>query len=196
LQARAAEEGRSAFSKAGGGTRVGEKIVDERVTIRTDPTSSLVPGQPFDNEGLPLRGQTWIENGVLRQLAYPRFWANRQGKTPTGSANSLQMSGGTQTLEQLIAGTERGVLLTHLWYIRAVDQRTLVYTGLTRDGTFLIENGRIARSIKNFRFNDSPLFMLNNLDALGAATRTSNGNSVMPSIRVRDFNFTSLSDAV
>lgn len=196
LQARAAEEGRSAFSKAGGGTRVGEKIVDERVTIKTDPTSSMVLGQPFDNEGLPLKGETWIENGVLRQLAYPRFWASRQGKTPTGGANSLQMTGGTQTLEQLIAGTERGVLLTHLWYIRAVDQRTLVYTGLTRDGTFLIENGRIARSIKNFRFNDSPLFMLNNLDAIGAAVRTSSGNSVMPPIRVRDFNFTSLSDAV
>jgi predicted Zn-dependent protease len=196
LQARAAEEGRSAFAKAGGGTRVGEKIVDERVTIKTDPTSSLVPGQPFDNEGLPLKAQTWIENGVLRQLAYPRFWASRQGKTPTGGANALQMSGGTQTLEQLIAGTERGVLLTHLWYIRAVDQRTLVHTGLTRDGTFLIENGRIARSIKNFRFNDSPLFMLNNLEAIGVAMRTSGGNSVMPSLRVKDFNFTSLSDAV
>lgn len=195
LQARSAEEGRSAFAKGDGATKVGEKIVDERVTLRSDPADPLILATPFDDEGMPLGRQTWIDRGVLAQLAYPRYWANRKGKAPTGGANSLRLEGGTASLEQLIAGTQRGVLVTHCWYIRAVDQRTLVYTGLTRDGTFLIENGKIARPIKNFRFNESPLFMLNNLDAMGAPVRTAGGDA-MPAIRVRDFSFTSLSDAV
>ena len=195
LQARAAEEGRSAFAKGGGATKVGEKIVDERVSLRSDPTDPLVLATPFDNDGMPLGVQTWVERGVLKQLAYTRYWANKQGKTPTGGANSLRLDGGTESLDQIIASTQRGVLVTHCWYIRPVDQRTLVFTGLTRDGTFLIENGKIARPIKNFRFNESPLFMLNNLDAIGRPVRTSGGDA-MPPIRVRDFNFASLSDAV
>jgi predicted Zn-dependent protease len=195
LQARSAEEGRSAFAKGGGATKVGEKIVDERVSLRSNPADPLILATPFDNEGMPLGPQTWIENGVLEQLAYTRYWANRQGKTPTGGANALRLDGGTESLDQIIASTQRGVLVTHCWYIRSVDQRTLVYTGLTRDGTFLIENGKIARPIKNFRFNESPLFMLNNLDAIGRPVRTSGGDA-MPAIRVRDFSFTSLSDAV
>ena len=195
LQARSAEEGRSAFTKAGGQTKVGERIVDERVTLVSDPADPLILASPFDAEGMPLARQTWIERGVLKQLAYSRFWANKQGKTPTGGANSLRLEGGTQTLDEIIATTQRGILVTHCWYIRAVDQRTLVYTGLTRDGTFLIENGKIARAIKNFRFNESPLFMLNNLDAIGRPVRTSAGVA-MPALRVRDFSFTSLSDAV
>jgi predicted Zn-dependent protease len=195
LQARAAEEGRSAFAKGGGATKLGEKIVDERVTLLSDPADPLILATPFDGDGMPLGRQTWITRGVLSQLAYTRFWANRRGTRPTGGAGSLRLEGGTESLDQLIAGTERGVLVTHCWYIRAVDQRTLVYTGLTRDGTFLIENGKIARPIKNFRFNDSPLFMLNNLDAIGRPVRTAGGDA-MPAIRVRDFHFTSLSDAV
>ena len=195
LNARSAEEGRSAFAKGGGATKVGEKIVDERVTLRSNPADPLILATPFDNEGMPLGPQTWIESGVLKQLAYTRFWANKQGKTPTGGANSLRLDGGTETLDQIIASTQRGVLVTHCWYIRSVDQRTLVYTGLTRDGTFLIESGKIARPIKNFRFNESPLFMLNNLDAIGRPVRTAGGDA-MPAIRVRDFSFTSLSDAV
>ena len=199
LQARAADEGRSAFSKPGG-TKVGEKIMDERVTLVSDPADPLIPGSPFDNEGLPIGRQVWIENGVLKQLAYSRFWANKQGRTPTGGANSLRMMGGKDTLESMIASTTRGIIVTRLFYLRPVDARTLVYTGLTRDGTFLIENGKIARAIKNFRFNDSPLFMLNNLEGIGASVRTAGGDGgpgiAMPTIKVRDFNFTSLSDAV
>lgn len=195
LQARAAEEGRSAFAKGAGATRVGEKIVDERVTLLSDPADPLVLAAPFDGEGMPLGRQVWIEGGVLKQLAYTRFWANKQGKAPTGGTGSLRLDGGTASLEEIIAGTPRGVLVTHCWYIRAVDQRTLVYTGLTRDGTFLIEDGKIARAIKNFRFNDSPLFMLSNLEAIGRPVRTAGGGA-MPPLRVRDFSFTSLSDAV
>ncbi|WP_396202573.1 TldD/PmbA family protein [Gemmatimonas sp.] len=200
FQARSADEGRSAFSKAGGGTRLGEKIVDERVTLLTDPADPLILGSPFDGEGMPTGKQTWVQNGVLNSLAYNRFWANKQGKTATGGAQSLRMAGGKDTIESMIASTTRGVLVTRLWYLRPLDARTLMYTGLTRDGTFLIENGKIARSIKNFRFNDSPLFMLNNLEGVGAAVRTAGGEGgpgvAMPPIKVRDFNFSSSSDAV
>ncbi|QJR35485.1 TldD/PmbA family protein [Gemmatimonas groenlandica] len=200
FQARSADEGRSAFSKAGGGTRLGEKIVDERVTLISDPGDALILGSPFDGEGMPTGKQTWVQNGVLNQLAYNRFWANKQGKTATGGAQSLRMASGKDSIESMIASTTRGVLVTRLWYLRPLDARTLMYTGLTRDGTFLIENGKIARSIKNFRFNDSPLFMLNNLEGVGAAVRTAGGEGgpgvAMPPIKVRDFNFSSSSDAV
>ena len=110
------------------------------------------------------------------------------------------MEGGTQTLDELIKGTEKGILVTRLWYIREVDPQTLLYTGLTRDGTFYIENGQIKFPIKNFRFNESPVIMLNNLDALGIPERTVSGESnqggMIPPMRIRDFTFTSLSDAV
>ena len=195
FDSRSAEEGRSAFAKPGGGTRVGEKIVDERVTMISDPSDPQLLGAPFDGEGMPLGRQVWIENGVLKSLYSSRFWAQKQGREPTGNASSLKMLGGDQTLEQIIATTERGVLVTRFWYIRPVNPRTLLYTGLTRDGTFWIENGKIARSINNMRFNESPLFLLRDLDAIGEAVRVSNG-VVMPSLRVRNFTFSSLSDAV
>ncbi len=197
LQARSTDEGRSAFSKAGGGTKVGEKILDERVTISSNPRDPLVLAAPFDGDGMPVQEETWIRNGILEKLSYSRYWAQRQGQPLTTGGGSLRMDGGTETMASMIANTERGIVVTRLWYLRSVDNRTLVYTGLTRDGTFLVEGGKIARSIKNFRFNDSPLFMLNNLQALGPAVRTAGGGSlVMPAIKVRDFNFTSLSDAV
>jgi predicted Zn-dependent protease len=105
------------------------------------------------------------------------------------------MLGGTATLDELIAGTERGVLVTHNFYIRPLDQRTASYTGLTRDGTFLVENGKVTRSIKNFRWNESVLTMLSRIDAIGRAERIGAGQ-VMPSLKVRDFNFASISEAV
>ncbi len=199
MNARAADEGRSPFSKPGG-TKLGERILDARVTLLTDPADPQILGAPFDGEGLPQSRQVWVENGVLKQLAYTRYWAQRTGKAATGGGGfgggGLKMIGGDSTIDAMIANTERAVLVTRLWYLRAVDQRTLVYTGLTRDGTFLVENGKIARSIKNFRFNDSPLFFLNNLEALGPAVRVADGGSVVPALKARDFSFTSLSDAV
>jgi predicted Zn-dependent protease len=202
---RSADEGRSPFSKRGGGTKVGERIADERVTLYSDPTDSDLLMAPFDNEGFPLVRRAWIENGVLRNLTYSRFWAQKQGVEPTGGGGGgfggggfpggLKMAGGTKSLDELIAGTQRGILITRLWYIRSLDTRTVMLTGLTRDGTFLIENGRVARSLKNFRWNESPLFMLNKIDEIGRAEPTAAGQ-VMPSLKVRDFNFTSLSDAV
>lgn len=198
MNARSADEGRSPFSKPGG-TKLGERIMDARVTLLTDPADPQILGAPFDGEGLPQERRVWVEDGVLRQLAYTRFWAQRTGKQPTGGGGfggGLKMLGGDQTLDQLIAGTDRAVLVTRLWYLRGVDARTMTTTGLTRDGTFLIEDGKVARSVKNFRFNDSPLFLLNNLEAVGPAVRVGDGGNVMPALRARDFSFTSLSDAV
>ena len=200
LDARSADEGRSAFSKQGGGTKIGEKIVDSKVTIFSDPGDPQLLGQPWTGEGLPLGREVWIENGALKELQYSRFWAQKKGVRPNGGLGAVKMAGGDATTEQMIASTPRGVLVTRLWYLRQVDPRTVLYTGLTRDGTFLIENGKITRAVKNFRFNESPLFMLNNLEMLGRAERVagteSGGNVVMPTIKVKDFNFTSLSDAV
>jgi predicted Zn-dependent protease len=200
MDARSSDEGRSPFVKKEGGNKIGEKIVDSRVTIISDPADPQLAGQPFDGDGLPLGRRVWVENGVLKQLYYSRFWAKKQGKTATGGPTTVKMLGGNTTTEQMIASTDRGLLVTRLWYLREVDPRTALYTGLTRDGVFLVENGRITRAVKNFRFNESPLFMLNNIEAIGPAQRLAGtevgGDVVMPSIKARDFNFTSLSEAV
>jgi predicted Zn-dependent protease len=200
MDARSADEGRSAFVKQSGGNKIGEKIVDDRVSIISDPSDPQILAQPFDGQGLPSNRQVWVENGVLKQLFYTRFWAQKQGKAPTGFPTNVKMLGGNTTLDQMIASTPRGILITRLWYLRQVDPRTILYTGLTRDGTFLIENGKIARSVRNFRFNDSPLFLLNNVEALGPSIRIAGteggGAIVMPSVKAREFNFTSLSEAV
>ena len=200
MGAREADEGRSPFVKQEGGSKVGERIVDQRINIYSDPTDAQLLAQPFDGEGLPLGRQDWVKDGVLQQLYYTRFWAQRSNKPATGFPSSVKMAGSDQTIEQLIAGTERGVLVTRLWYLREVDPRTILYTGLTRDGTFLVENGRISRAVRNFRFNDSPLFMLNNLDMLGRPERLAGteagGDVVMPAVKAREFSFTSLSEAV
>ncbi|MGH9254967.1 MAG: TldD/PmbA family protein [Vicinamibacterales bacterium] len=197
LNARTADEGRSPFSKPGGGTRIGERVVDERVTLYSDPSDPLLLGQPFDNEGLPLGRAVWIDKGVLRNLSYSRFWAQKQGRQPTGppQAGGLALIGGTRTTEELIAGCERGILVTHFFYIRSLEPRTVLQTGLTRDGTFLIESGKITKALKNFRWNESPLLMLNRLEDIGRPELTAAGR-LMPALRVSRFDFSSLSDAV
>ena len=202
--ARQADEGRSFFSKKGGGTRIGETVVNEKVTIYSDPAHALAPAIPFDGEGLPLARLNWIDKGVLKNLSYSRYWAQKQGKTATPQPGNLIMEGGTSTLDELIAGVQRGVLVTRFWYIRALDPQTLVFTGLTRDGLFLIENGKVTRPVKNMRWNESPIFALNNLDAMTAAERTVSGEGVggagfsivCPAARIREFTFSSGSDAV
>ena len=194
MGARQADEGRSFLSKKGGGTKIGEKIVDERVNIYSDPFNELVPANGWSGDGLPRERTSWIENGVVKNMSYSRYWAQKQGVEPVpGPANGI-MVGGDATTEDLIKSTKRGILVTRLWYIRTVDPQTLLYTGLTRDGTFYIENGKIKHPIKNMRFNESPIIMLNNLEELGQQQRI-NGNLV-PVMKIRDFTFTSLSDAV
>ena len=213
MQARSADEGRSFFSKAGGGNKIGMKVVDERVTLLTDPEDSPSTGGGFDGDGMPLEKVVWIENGIVKTLAYDRFWAQKQGVKPTraggggfgggGGGRSLRMLGGTTSTADMIRSTERGILVTRFWYIRATDPRTISFTGLTRDGTFLIENGKVTHPVKNFRFNESPIFFLNNLESLGPVVRINasealgaGGATYMPTLKVRDFTFSSLSDAV
>ncbi len=205
MQARSADEGRSFFSKQGGGNKIGLKVVDERVTLLSDPADSPSTSGGYDGDGMPLEKVTWIENGVVKNLNYDRFWAQKQGVQPTrsGGRSALRMLGGTTSVADMIKSTERGILVTRFWYIRGVDPRTILYTGLTRDGTFLIENGKVTRPIKNFRFNESPIFFLNNLEAMGPTIRINasenlgaGGAVYMPPIKVRDFTFSSLSDAV
>ncbi|CAN5895572.1 TldD/PmbA family protein [soil metagenome] len=216
MQARSADEGRSFFSKPGGGNKIGMKVVDERVTLLTDPDDSPSTSGGFDGDGMPLEKVVWIENGVVKNLAYDRFWAQKQGVAPTragggggfgggggGGGRSLRMLGGNATMADMIRSTERGILVTRFWYIRPTDPRTISFTGLTRDGTFLIENGKVTRPVKNFRFNESPIFFLNNLESLGPVVRINasealgaGGATYMPALKVRYFTFSSLSDAV
>lgn len=203
MSARSADEGRSFFSAPGGGTKLGEQFVDSRVHIRSDPTDRRILSTPFDGEGRPNQAMTWVENGELQNLNYSRYWADRQGVQAGGFPSGWAMAGGTDTVEDMIRSTERGLLLTRFWYIRGVDPRTILYTGLTRDGTFLIENGEISHPVKNFRWNESPIFMLNNIEMMGEPVRISSGESsgltntvIVPPLKVRDFTFTSLSDAI
>jgi predicted Zn-dependent protease len=203
INGRSADEGRSFFTKPGGGTKLGMKVVDERVSLGSDPQDTLAPGVPFDGDGLPTNKVTWIDKGVVTNLQYDRYWASRKNVAPVIVPGCLQMVGGNESVESMIASTERGILVTRFWYIRPVDARTILFTGLTRDGTFLIERGRVTRAVKNLRFNESPVFLLNNLEAMARAQRVSASESgsagvpiVVPAVKARDFNFTSSSDAV
>jgi len=200
LDARQAEEGRSFLSKADGKTKQGEKIVDERVTIYSDPHNADLPTSVWTGDGRPQEKINWINKGVVENLYYSRYWAQKKNVKAIPGPDSFIMNGGTSTLEDLIKSTEKGVLVTKLWYIRSVDPQTLLQTGLTRDGTFYIENGQIKFPIKNFRFNESPVIMLNNVDAFGIPERIvsteSNTHALIPPMKLRDFTFTSLSDAI
>lgn len=202
--ARQADEGRSFFSKKGGGNRLGEAVVGEQVNILSDPNHPLAPTMAFDVEGLPIARHTWVEKGVLKDLMYSRFWAEKMGQAPTAGPSNLIMEGGTASMEELIAGTERGLLVTRFWYIRPLDPQTILVTGLTRDGLFLIEQGKVTRPVKNMRWNESPVVAFNNIDALTAPERVVSGEGfggaglavVCPAARIRDFTFSSASDAV
>jgi predicted Zn-dependent protease len=202
--ARQADEGRSFFSKKGGGNRVGEQVVGEKVQIYSDPNHPLAPSLSFDNDGLPVKRNVWVENGVLKGLMYSRFWAEKTGKSPTAGPNNLIMDGGAGSIDDLVAGTERGVLVTRFWYIRSLDPQTLLFTGLTRDGLFLIEKGKVTRPVKNMRWNESPVVAFNNIEAMSAPERVVSGEGiggsglalVCPGARIREFTFSSGSDAI
>ena len=200
LDARQADEGRSFLSQPGGKTRLGEKLVDERVNIYSDPLNPELPTSTWTGDGRPQEKISWIEKGVVKNLSYSRYWAEKKGVKAIPGPDGVIMEGGTKSIEELIKGTKKGILVTRLWYIRPVDPQTLLLTGLTRDGTFYIENGEIKFPIKNFRFNESPVIMLNNLEELGKVERTvsveSNVNYLIPPMKIRDFTFSSLSDAV
>ncbi len=199
FDARSADEGRSFLSKAGGGNKIGEQVFDPRVNVFADPGFADSPVLPWDGNGLPRQRTDLVKDGKIANLNYSRYWADKQGVPQRASAGNIIMEGGTKSTSELVRETERGILVTRTWYIRMVDPQTVLLTGLTRDGTFYIENGELKYPLKNFRFNESPVIMLNNIDELGRTVRVKadEGSTMMiPPMRLRDFTFTSLSDAV
>ncbi|GAB07148.1 TldD/PmbA family protein [Gordonia amarae] len=214
LAGRGAQEGRTAMSAPGGGTRVGEKLTDLGLTLSSDPAAAGLECAPFvftgassemmsvfDN-GLDIGPVDWIRDGVVDTLAYSRAAAAEFGAASASGASNLLMTGGDTTLEEMIAGTERGLLLTTLWYIREVDPTTLLLTGLTRDGVYLIEDGTVTGAVNNFRFNESPLDLLRRTTQAGISETTLPREwadwatrAQMPALRVPDFNMSSVSQA-
>ncbi len=198
---RSADEGRSFATKKGGGSRLGEQVFGKNVTLYSDPNDPLVPGAIYSDDGQPARKTLWIENGVLKNLQCSRYWAKKMKLSPVPSPTSLALTGGTATTDDLIKQVKRGLLITRFWYIREVDPQTVLLTGLTRDGVFLIEDGAIVKPSCNFRFNESPVAMLNKVIAMGPSVRAygdeSNGLPVaVPQMLVDDFTLSSVSDAV
>jgi predicted Zn-dependent protease len=200
FNARQADEGRSFLARQGGGTRLGETMFDARVTIASDPASALAPGFAFDWNGLPNTPTNWVERGTIQTLQYDRFWGAKSSATPLGSPGAFVMAGGTATRDDMIRDVKRGILVTRLWYVRGVDPRSALVTGLTRDGNFLIENGAIAGPCANFRFNESPLSLFKNILALGPTERAAPPEVwptlAVPPILAKDFTFSSISPAV
>ncbi|HAI76282.1 MAG TPA: peptidase C69 [Microscillaceae bacterium] len=199
MGAREADEGRSFLSGKGGATKLGEKLFDERINLYSDPLHPEVPTATWAGDGFPLKRTQWIENGVVKNMTYTRYWAENKGVPYVPFPSNIIMEGGSASLEDMIKDTKKGILVTRMWYIREVDPQTVLYTGLTRDGTFYIENGQIKFPIKNMRFNESTVVMLNNIEAIGKQERVQGEAEIsclIPTLKVRDFTFTSLSDSI
>ncbi len=206
FDARSADEGRSPFSAPGGKTKVGEKIFDERISIYSDPWHAELPGSAFAQGGLPAQKMYLVRSGVLENLVYSRFWAQQKGKEPTpGPVNGiLESSAPTASVEEMIRDTKKGLLVGRFWYIRPVDIRTLLITGLSRDGVWSIEDGKIQYPVRNFRFNQSLLQLLapGNVDLISSPERVGSSeaqggdSNLLPALKVKQFNFTSQSEAV
>lgn len=206
FDARIAEEGRSAYSAPSGKTRLGEKIFDERISVLSDPWRADLPGSQSAQAGLPSQVIYMVRNGVLENLTYSRFWAQQKTKQPTpGPVNTImETSAAPSTVEEMIRATPRGLLVSRFWYIRGVDPRTQTLTGLTRDGVWYIEGGKIQHAVRNFRFNQSIIQMLapGNVEMIGAPERVGSSEgqggsaSLLPALKLKAFNFTSQSEAV
>ena len=203
LDARSVEEGTSIFSRPGGGSAVGEQVIDERLSLVSDPADPDMLTRPFAEDGSPLVRTTWIEAGFLRNLAHSRYWAQQQGRDPVATGGGLKLTGGDGSVADLIGTVDRGLLVTRLWHVQAIEQTSLECTGFTRDGTFLIENGQIVRPVRNLRFVQSPVVVLNKVEAIGTAVRVVSSESggigdavVVPPLVVSDFHFTSVSAAL
>ena len=183
--AKATDEGRT-FLRG----KLGQRICAPCVTLRSDPAEPLCPGPPYGAGGLAQQPVLWIENGVLRNLVTSRFWARKTGRPPLPFPPNLIIAGTDVTLDELIAGTDRGILVTRFWYIRNVDAMRSLVTGMTRDGLFLIQDGRVTRPLLNLRFNVSVLECLQGVETVGSCERV--GGCLVPAMKIRDFNFTSV----
>ena len=198
LDARTADEGRSAFSGKDGKTRVGEQIFHPRLNLYSDPMHAEMPAVPSTNEGIPAARLSLIKSGVIENLTYSRYWAQQKKVPPTpGPVNYIiESSAAPVSIDEMIKGTPRGLLISRFWYVRLVDPRTIVVTGLTRDGLWWIDKGRISHPVRNLRFNQSVLAMLApwNVEAIGAPQRLS--PFMVPALKLGSFTFTSISDAI
>jgi predicted Zn-dependent protease len=214
MSGRGAQEGRTALSAVDGGTRVGEKLTDLPLTLYSDPAASGLGCTPFvatssssetlsvfDN-GLNIGRVDWIRDGVVNALAYPRAAADEFDAPVAVAAENILMTGDSTELADMIAATERGLLLTTLWYMREVDPTTLLLTGLTRDGVYLVEAGEVTAAVNNFRFNESPLDLLRRASQAGVSEPTLPREwgdwltrAAMPSLRIPDFHMSSVSQA-
>ena len=214
MDGRGAQEGRTALSAPGGGTRVGEKLTDLGLTLYSDPGAAGLECEPFQavgsssetssvfDNGLDIGRVDWIRDGVINALAYPRATAREFDAPVAVPTSNLLMTGGSAALADMVAATERGLLLTTLWYIREVDPTTLLLTGLTRDGVYLVEDGRVTGAVNNFRFNESPLDLLRRATEAGVSEVTLPrewgdwfNRAQMPTLRIPDFHMSSVSQA-
>ncbi|KUI01932.1 TldD/PmbA family protein [Mycobacterium sp. IS-3022] len=214
MDGRGAQEGRTAFSAPGGGTRVGEKLTGLPLTLYSDPFADGLACTPFvatpvsservsvfDN-GMDVNRVDWIRDGAINALAYSRAAAAEFDTAPAVPADNLLMTGGQAGLADMVAGTERGLLLSTLWYIRTVDPSVLLLTGLTRDGVYLVEDGEVTAAVNNFRFNESPLDLLRRATEAGVSEVTLPREwgdwatrAAMPTLRIPDFHMSSVSQA-
>jgi predicted Zn-dependent protease len=216
MESRDADEGRNVFAKPGGGNRIGERIAALPLTLRSDPLAPGLETTPFQvvsassgsasvfDNGMATPAVNWIEDGTLANLIRPRAWALRTTAPATAAVDNviLEDPNATASLDEMVAATDRGLLLTCLWYIREVDPQTLLLTGLTRDGVFLVENGEVTGAVNNFRFNESPVDLLGRTVQAGLTERTLPREwndwftrAAMPPLRVPDFNMSSVSPA-
>lgn len=201
MGSRGADEGRSFFSRPGGGNLIGDTIAGSNVNIYSDPSDINAPSVPFTGGGEPRGRIDWIENGVLKNLHRGRFWAEITSQPSVPYPSNIIMRGTEKTLDEMISESDNAILVTRFWYIRTVDPKTMLVTGLTRDGVFEIKNGKITRPVKNFRFNESPVNVLKNLLDIGKSeksvgTETDEFPIFVPPLKVANFNFSSLSDAI
>jgi predicted Zn-dependent protease len=197
FNARSADEGRSPMSAPGGKTQLGQPVFDSKINFYSDPWHSELPGSQSAQDGLPAEKLYLVRGGVVDNLVCSRFWAQKTGKQPTpGPVNSIfESTSQTHSLDEMISATDRALLVTRLWYIRMVSPRTQLLTGLTRDGVWLVENGKVKHPVRNFRFNQSVMKMLapGNVEMIGKPVRV---GGLFPALKLKAFTFSSESEAV
>lgn len=194
MDQRSADEGRSFFAG-----KLGQQLFPESVSLVSDEADPLTPAAPFDDDGIALQRVAWIDRGRVNSLYLSRFWAKKKGGQPTGAHSVFRLSGGTADgVDDLVRGTKRGLLVTRFWYNRMLEPQSITVTGLTRDGVFLVEDGKITRPVTNFRYNESPVAVLANVEAMTRATTRAVLGGVwhVPALRTRDFTMASASAAV
>lgn len=192
FDAREAEEGVTAFAG-----QLGKQLFNKKINLSYEINNPLLPVLPFGREGLTNRRIEWIKEGTVNRLFHDRFWANEKGVEPDPNLTPLFMTGEDQSVDDLVAGCDDGLLVKRLWYVRYVDRKELLLTGMTRDGLFRIKAGKVIGPVKNLRWNESPLTFLKNIEALSQPQRKSSWiDAVVPGARSREFTFSSKTESL